>query len=207
MDGYISKPINREELIERIELLAATARDRGDSRGRRAAANNMLTSATGPAFRPDPPRRVVAATLVVAAVIAGFGVAYLLSDVLFLLFVGVVLATALEPIIEVFQRRRVPRLLAVGGVYACGTLVLVVVIAIGCPYVIHQVQGLLNELSRANQQAHQWLARAGDVLWARVARRIMDEVLSGKGPAELEPAWPPSARRPRISRSRFADSW
>ena len=80
-----------------------------------------------PARNPDPPRRIVAATLVVAAVIAGFGVAYLLSDVLFLLFIGVVLATALEPVIEALQRRRVPQPLAVGAVYVCVILVLAVV--------------------------------------------------------------------------------
>ena len=43
------------------------------------------------------PRRIIAATLVVAAVVAGFGVACLLSDVLFLLFIGIVLATARSP--------------------------------------------------------------------------------------------------------------
>ena len=82
----------------------------------------------------EPPRRVVAATLVVVAVIAGFGVAYMLSDVLFLLFVGVVLATALAPMIEALQRRGVPQPLAVGAVYVCVILVLGMVIIIGAPY-------------------------------------------------------------------------
>ena len=69
--------------------------------------------------RPNPdPRQVVIASLVVATVVAGFGIVYLLSDVLFLLFVGMVLATALEPMIETLQRRHVPQLLAVSAVYA-----------------------------------------------------------------------------------------
>ena len=121
-----------------------------------------------------------------AAVIAGFGIAYLLSDVLFLLFVGVVLATALEPMIEALQRRRVPQPFAVGAVYACVILVFAVAIIIGSPYVINQVRGLLGEVPRASQQAQQWLAGAGDALWAKVARRIMAEFSSSRAPAELE---------------------
>lgn len=136
----------------------------------------------------DSSWRVVAATLVVAAIIAGFAVAYLLSDVLFLLFVAVVLATALKPMIEALQRRRVPQLFAVGTVYVCVTLVLAVVVVLGAPYVTHQVRGLVSEVPRASQQAHHWLASAGDVLWAKVARRIMAEFSSSGAPAELEQA-------------------
>ncbi len=109
----------------------------------------------------EQPRRVVAATLVAAAVITGFAVAYLLSDVLFLLFVGVVLATALEPLIVAFQRRRIPQPVTVGAVYACVILVLTVVITIGSPYVVKQLRGLLSEVPRASQEAQQWLAAPG----------------------------------------------
>ncbi len=147
-----------------------------------------------PARNPDPPRRIVAATLVVAAVIAGFGVAYLLSDVLFLLFIGVVLATALEPVIEALQRRHVPQPLAVGAVYVCVILVLAVVITVGTPYVIHQGRGLLSEVPRASEKAQQWLARPwvhgarGNALWGKVARRIVAELSSSSAPAEVEQA-------------------
>jgi predicted PurR-regulated permease PerM len=134
----------------------------------------------------DPPRRMVAATLVVAAVVAGFGIAYLLSDVLFLLFIGVVLATAVEPMIEALQRRRVPRPFAVCTVYASVILVLAAAAAIGAPYLSSQMRELAGEIPRTNQQAHQWLAGAGDALWARVARRIVTESSSIRAPAELE---------------------
>lgn len=141
-----------------------------------------------PCSYSDSPRRVVAVTLVVVAVIAGFGVVYLLSNVLFLLFVGMVLATALEPLIEGLRHRRVPQPIAVGAVYACVVLILAGGITIGSPFLIHQVRELLREVPRASQQAQQWLAAAGDVLWAKVVRRIATEVLSSRVPAELDQA-------------------
>ncbi len=79
------------------------------------------------------PRRIIAATLVVAAVVAGFGVACLLSDVLFLLFIGIVLATALEPMIGALERRGVGRSIAVVAVYASVVLVVAVAVTAGAP--------------------------------------------------------------------------
>ncbi len=137
---------------------------------------------------PQRPRSIIAATLVAMAVIAVFGVVYLLSDVLFLLFIGVVLATALEPAIAALRRHGVPQSLSVGAVYACMILVLAVAIAVGMPYVIDQSRGLASEVARANQHARQWLAGAGDVLWAKVARRIAAEFTAGEAPPELEQA-------------------
>jgi predicted PurR-regulated permease PerM len=124
--------------------------------------------------------------LVVAAVVAGFAIAYLVSDVLFLLFVGVVLATALEPMIDALRRNRVPQPFAVGAVYASVILVLAAVIVIGAPYVINQVRGLAAEVPQASRQARQWLAGGGNALWASVARRIVAEFSSSSAPAELE---------------------
>jgi predicted PurR-regulated permease PerM len=136
----------------------------------------------------DQPRRVVGATLVVAAVVAAFAVAYLLSDVLLLLFVGVLLATALEPVINALQRRGVWQPVAVGTVYICTAFLLAVGIIVVAPYLMSQVRGLLSEVPRAGNQAHQWLENAGDALWANVARRLVAEIPSGKGAAEVEQA-------------------
>jgi predicted PurR-regulated permease PerM len=138
-------------------------------------------------FSPEP-RRIVAATLVVAAVIAGFAAVYFLSDVLFLLFIGVVLATALKPVIEAIQRRRVPQPVAVFLVYACIILMLVAVITVGVPYVASQVRGLASDVPRASKQAHQWLDSAGDALWANVAQRILADLSFSHAPAEAEQA-------------------
>jgi len=134
----------------------------------------------------DQPRRIIAATLVVAAVIAGFGVVYFFRDVLLSLFVGVVLATASKPIIEVVQRCGVRQLIAVGAVYACIALFLVVAIAIGVPPAIDRVRELVSAVPRASEDAQQWLAKFGDVPWANIARRLVDGLSFGHAPMELE---------------------
>jgi predicted PurR-regulated permease PerM len=141
-----------------------------------------------PGVFPDQPRRIVAATLVVVAVIAGFGAAYLLSSAMFLLFVGVVLATALKPIVEGLQRRGIPQPVAVAAVYACVVLILAAVIAAGAPLVASQVRGLVHEIPLASQQAEQWLDSAGDVLWANVARQLAADLSLVNAPAEADQA-------------------
>ena len=132
----------------------------------------------------DPPRRIVAATLVVAAVVAGFVAVYLLSDVLLLFFIGVVLATALKPAIEALHRPGIPQPIAVVLVYACIIVLLAVVVTVGTPYVGSQARELLSEIPQAGKQFHQWLANAGDVLWANVARRLVAEISLSTAPAE-----------------------
>jgi len=121
----------------------------------------------------DQPRRIVAAVLVVAAVVGSFGLAYAFADVLFSLFVGIVLATSLKPLIDALQQCGVRQSTAVLAVYACVTLLLLVVILAGVPPVIHRARELANEFLRASEQVRQWLANAGDVFWANAARRLM----------------------------------
>ena len=67
-------------------------------------------------------------------------------------------------------------------------LVVAAAITAGAPYLIHQVRGLAGEVPRASQEARQWLAGAGDVLWAKVARRIVADLSSSKAPAEVKQA-------------------
>ena len=46
----------------------------------------------------------------------------------------------------------------------------------------------MSEVPHANHQVHQWLAGAGDVLWAKVARQIVAEFSAGRAAAEVEQA-------------------
>ena len=79
------------------------------------------------------PRRIIAAVLVVAAVVGGFALAYAFGDIIFYLFVGVVLATALNPAVEAIQRCGIRRPIAVALVYACIAWALLVVTIGGAP--------------------------------------------------------------------------
>ena len=160
-----------------------------------------------PHSNSDRPRRVIAATLVVVAVISAFGVAYLLSNVLFLLFVGVVLATALEPMIEALQRRRIPQPFAVGAVYACLILLLAVAIIVVSPYVIHQVRGLLSVVPpRTNRHTNGWPTPG-----TPFGRRLPGGSWQSTRRTGPRGSWSrrlrPSARRPRTWRWQPAGSW
>ncbi|MGA2253422.1 MAG: AI-2E family transporter [Thermoguttaceae bacterium] len=135
---------------------------------------------------PQEPRQIIGGTLIVLGVIAGFAVASFLCDVLFLLFIGMVLATALKPIIDAIQRCGIRQPVAVGAVYAFIILLLVVVIIVGVPPLINLCRELMSEIPLAVEQSRQWLASAGDVFWANVARRLAVGLSFGSGPVELE---------------------
>jgi len=122
----------------------------------------------------DQPRQIIAATLVVAAVIAVFAAIYVFGDVLLSLFVGIVLATALKPIIDVLQRRGVRQPAAVAAVYACVTLFLGIGIALGAAPLFDRVRELAAAVPPLAEKADRWLANAGNVPWASVVRRLLD---------------------------------
>ena len=138
-----------------------------------------------PRPNPDGPRQIIAATLVVTAVIAGFAAAYLLSDVLFLLFIGVVLATALEPVIDGRPAPPLPQPFAVAAVYTSFIFVLAVVVIILAPFAIEQVRELLSSSRVRTSGAPMVGQRRGrPVGECRQANR--GRVLSSKAPAEPE---------------------
>ena len=64
-----------------------------------------------------PPRRVALATLVVVAVLAAFLLLYFFGGVLFLLFIGVVVAITLSPVVALLERAGLSRPTASVAVY------------------------------------------------------------------------------------------
>ena len=130
--------------------------------------------------------RIVGGTIISAAVIAGFGLAYLFGNVLFSLFIGVVLATALKPFIDGLQRCGLRQPVAVGAVYICMILLLTIVLVVGVPPLASRVRELTGEIPWAQQQAHQWLDKAGDVPWANLTRRLVAALPVGHAPIEIE---------------------
>jgi len=134
----------------------------------------------------EEPRNIIGATLVVAAVMGGFAVAFYLADVLFLLFFGIVLATALKPVIDAIQRGGIRQPVAVGAVYACVSLLLVVAVVVGVPPMIDWGKELVTEIPRAVEHGRQWLASAGNVFWARILRRLVADSSLGQPPMEVE---------------------
>ncbi len=84
-------------------------------------------------------RRVMWATIVVAAVT---GLVFMLvrwHDVVFLLFVAIVISTAIKPAVEWLQRRGVPRPIGIISVYVVGIAVLALMIMVAAPLVAEQI--------------------------------------------------------------------
>ena len=93
-----------------------------------------------------PPRRIVAGTLVVCAVTGLCLVVLLARHVLFLLFIALVLSTALKPLVTFLTGRGMPRQVAISVVYSLLLTVLVAPAVIGLPMLVDQTQGLLQSL-------------------------------------------------------------
>jgi predicted PurR-regulated permease PerM len=134
----------------------------------------------------DQPRRIVAATLVAAAVVAAFGLIYIFGDVLFCLFVGIVLATALKPLVEVLQRFGVRQPVAVMIVYGCAALIFAAAVGVGAPILIYQGRAAVTAIPQAFDRAYQRLASAGDASWVQVIRRVVDMLSPGGDPRAAE---------------------
>jgi len=136
-------------------------------------------------------RRTVAATAVIAAVVAGFGTLYLLRAVLVLFFVALVLAIALKPAIAWFERRSRSHTAAVGGVYAGILVILAGAAVVLLPYLVDQSVALLDSLPQYYQQLRQYLLQSESSLLARLGNGLPEDLrrtAAGSGSEVVEEA-------------------
>ena len=115
-----------------------------------------------------PPRRIVAGTFVVCAVAGVFALLVLVRHVLFLLFIAIVLSTALAPLVALMTRRGVPRNLAISLVF---TLLLVVLVApgvIGLPLLVEQGQSLLHSMPESYEEFRQKIGQISPTIAAQL---------------------------------------
>jgi predicted PurR-regulated permease PerM len=89
---------------------------------------------------------MVAGTLVVCAVLGLFALAFVARHVLFFLFIAIVLATALKPLVALLTGRGVPRIVSIALVYALLLTTLVAPAVIGLPLLVDQAQQVLHSL-------------------------------------------------------------
>jgi predicted PurR-regulated permease PerM len=105
--------------------------------------------AMGPvAWEPWTPWRAAAATLVVAAVSAGFALVYLFQNVVIFLFMAIVLSTALKPFMEWGHRRGLSWSLSVSLVFGALTAAVLTAAAFGLPLVVMQAGTLAETLPK-----------------------------------------------------------
>ena len=84
-------------------------------------------------------RQIAAATAIVIGMVATAAVAYLLLDILLLLFIGIVVASALQPWHVMLCRRGVPKGLAVLLIYLFLLIGLVLIALIVGPVLVEQI--------------------------------------------------------------------
>jgi predicted PurR-regulated permease PerM len=85
-------------------------------------------------------RQVVSATLLVLAVVIAFWILYRFSWVVFILFVAVVLGTAIRPAVNWLNQRGVKRTRAVLLIYIALLLLFVLFVSLSAPMIANQVQ-------------------------------------------------------------------
>ncbi len=104
------------------------------------------------------PRRVIAATLVVVLVTVAFYLVYLFSNVLFVLFVAAVLATAIRPAVLWLEQHGVPQRLGAVLMFLLIGGFTVGVLAVVAPLLISQGLALAAELPQYYLSFREWLA-------------------------------------------------
>ncbi len=130
------------------------------------------------------PRRVVLATLAVVSVVVGFYLIFRFVNVLFVLFVAVVLATAMRPAVLWLERRRVPQWGSVLSIYLVFALLLAGLFAILVPLLIDQGSQIVKDVPTYYQQARGQLQGSASQILRRIGtnlpRQLDLSVLTGK---------------------------
>lgn len=106
------------------------------------------------------PRRVIMATLLVVFVAVAFYVLYRFSNVLFVLFVAAVFATAMRPAVLWLERHHIPQWLGTLLMFFLVGGVTVGVLAVLAPLLISQATTLTTELPQYYTQFREWLTTA-----------------------------------------------
>ncbi len=121
------------------------------------------------------PRRVIAATLVVVLVTLAFYLAYRFSNVLFVLFVAAVLATAIRPAVLWLERHGIGQRLGTVLMFLLIGGFTVGVLAVVAPLLISQGSALVSDLPQYYLSFRDWLASTTIPLMRSFANQLPTE--------------------------------
>jgi predicted PurR-regulated permease PerM len=124
------------------------------------------------------PRKTARGTLVVLGVLAGCGLVFLFRDILFLLFIAIVLATAISPLIALLQRQGLSRSASVVCWYILFLGLLLVGLVVAVPLAIEQLQSLAEAVPKSYQAVRDWLMNNTRPSIARLAERLPETIES-----------------------------
>ncbi len=129
-----------------------------------------------PLLRNWTPRRVFLSTVSVVAVIVGFYLMYRFSNVLFVLFVGAVLATAMRPAVLWLERRRVPQWAGVLLIYLALALAVAGFFATLVPLLAEQGSRMVQEVPTFYQERREDLRGANSQLLRRIGNNLPEQL-------------------------------
>ena len=112
-------------------------------------------------------RRVVWATLVLAFVVFSFWLIYRFYEVVFVLFVAIVIGTVIRPLANWLQQRGVPRIAAVILIYLLILILLGGFLWLLFPLIFEQASTIAAEIPGYYQSLRAWLINSPNQLFAR----------------------------------------
>lgn len=132
--------------------------------------------APAPSIRRWTPRRVILATFGVVGVVAGFYLLYRFSNVVFVLFVAAVLATAMRPAVLWLQKHHVPQRGGVILIYLALLLVTAGVFATLAPLLIAQGTQIVENVPGYYSDAREQLRRSSSLIVRRIGANLPAEL-------------------------------
>lgn len=144
----------------------------------KGAADNRLTA-----------RDIVLGTLVVAGVTALVWLLVRWHDVIFLLFVAIVISTAIKPAVDFLQRQGLTRSAGIITVYVAVAAFLIVIFALGAPLMGDQGARIANAVPEAYRELRQNMLQTPNLFVWRLGLALpADLPLNGSAPAAEEDA-------------------
>lgn len=129
-------------------------------------------------------RDVVSGTLIIAAVVAAFWLIIRWHDVVFLLFVAIVISTAIKPVVEILQRRGLSRPAGIITVYATVTAFMVLIVVSSAPFMVGQIGRISSAIPSAYRDAREDMLQTPNLFIWRLGLALPDRLpLSGQASA------------------------
>lgn len=132
--------------------------------------------ADSPAMHSWTPRRAFWATLVVSGVACGFALAYLFRGVLLLLFVAILISTALKPLVR--RLKDAGASVAVAAIIVFGSLVVILigVAVVGVPMLATQTSEIISGLPDAYRSVHKYVSGISNPIVQRLISDLPEEL-------------------------------
>lgn len=111
-------------------------------------------------------RRVMVATLILGCVVLGFWLLYRFYQVIFILFVAIILGTVIRPIVNWLNQRGLPKVAGVLLVYFLLLVLLVGFLFLLFPLVFDQGTAIIKKIPDYYQNLRSWLGNSSNHLFA-----------------------------------------